>query len=145
MVYETRNPTQTNRHANHLRISRFDDQFLGGKNGLHFTHFKLQRNVNSVMLRYEKNTSKGLTDRIIQHTTKSFANTPSKRVTKRIFSYMHGAVKYTFKQAANRTAGDRASSSILDMFTKSQEFAQSTVCCLMQTPILTTPIIKLVN
>lgn len=101
--------------------------------------------IDHTMLRYQENTMRWLSDRMIRNTVKTLLKTAYKEATKGILSLAKGSVEDTVKKSVIRDAVDNAIRSRLDRLTESQEFVQNIACCLMKMPTCTAPISMLVK
>lgn len=79
MEQETTNPPVTDQHADDLPEAEEDDESLDDNSRLYLTQLDVQRMIDSVMLRYEENTVKRLSEGIIRNTMETLSKTAAKK------------------------------------------------------------------
>lgn len=99
--------------------------------------------IDCALVKYQAITLWPLSNKMMRNTRKTLLDTASKKVTNRSHSLMYRDVEDIFKQVLNHSAADNALSSRRDRFTKSLDFPQNIVSCVIKKLIFTASIIKL--
>lgn len=87
MMQESTNLLVTDQHADDLPVLGEDEAFLYDNNRIRIEHSDLQGMIDYSMIRYEENTMRQLSDRMIRNTMNTLLKTTAREATKGDFDF----------------------------------------------------------